>query len=174
MTREYPDEPTGGFPTPPRTATDREGRTIDIARIAEGDRDTLVEMYLEFDPADRAQGIPPTSEESIRDWLESICTDDCLNVAAWHRDHLVGHATLVADGEGAYELAIFVLQAYQGSGIGTALLRTVLGVAREAGVERVWLTVERWNTPAVRLYEKVGFERVGGESFEVEMAIRLH
>jgi len=37
----------------------------------------------------------------------------------------------------------------------------------------VWLTVERWNRAAVALYEDVGFERSGTESFELEMSLRL-
>ncbi len=37
----------------------------------------------------------------------------------------------------------------------------------------MWLTVERWNDPAISLYEKVGFEISSAESFEIEMAIRI-
>jgi len=37
----------------------------------------------------------------------------------------------------------------------------------------VWLTVERWNHAAISLYEKVGFETTGVESFDLEMAIRI-
>jgi ribosomal protein S18 acetylase RimI-like enzyme len=73
----------------------------------------------------------------------------------------------------ACELAIFVLQAYQRAGIGTSLIRTLLGYGAEAGVERVWLTVERWNRAATNLYEKIGFETSNAESFELEMALRL-
>ncbi|PSP85886.1 hypothetical protein BRC83_01995 [Halobacteriales archaeon QS_1_68_17] len=57
--------------------------------------------------------------------------------------------------------------------IGTVLLEQLLGLAAETGVERVWLTVERWNEPAIALYEKVGFEVSDAQSFEMEMAIRL-
>ncbi len=95
----------------------------------------------------------------------------------------VGHAVLVPetddsavlDAPDAYEweLAIFVLQDYQGAGVGTALLSHLLGEATRVGIETVWLTVERWNGAAISLYEKVGFETVGTERFDVEMAIRL-
>jgi ribosomal protein S18 acetylase RimI-like enzyme len=37
----------------------------------------------------------------------------------------------------------------------------------------VWLTVERWNRPAVNLYEETGFETSDAESFELEMTVRL-
>ncbi|MFB6101519.1 MAG: N-acetyltransferase family protein [Haloplanus sp.] len=172
--RHYPSEPAGPFPTPPTTFEDREGRTVTVRRYDPEDREALVEMYEAFDPADRAQGIPPTNTERINDWLDTITAPATVNVIAEHDGDPVGHATLVPDEpEGTAELAIFVLQAYQGAGIGTRLLETLLGAGQEEGVERVWLTVERWNEPAINLYEKVGFRTSDAESFEHEMAIQL-
>ncbi|MFB6123327.1 MAG: N-acetyltransferase family protein [Haloferacaceae archaeon] len=171
--RTFPSEPAGPFPTPPVTYTDQEGREIEIRRFdADQDFEPLVEMYDAFDPADRAQGIPPAREDRIREWLEDITADDCLNVVAWHGDTAAGHATLVPDDD-ASELAIFVLQEYQQAKNGTRIIETLLGYGREEGVEKVWLTVERWNSPAVNLYEKVGFETSNAESFELEMGLRL-
>ena len=169
---EYPDETVGGFPTPPRMVTDAEGRTIDI-RKADDSIEELVGMYLEFHAEDRAQGIPPTNEEDIRQWLSIVASDEELNVIAYHDRDPVGHVMLVSDEEGAYELAIFVLQEYQAAHIGTELLRTALGGAAEEGVERVWLSVERWNRPAVSLYKKIGFQETGDDHFEKMMKLRL-
>lgn len=173
MTRPYPDEAVGGFPAPPREITDREGRQITLDEVGRDDAEELVSMYLAFDPEDRAQGIPPATEPAIREWLEAVVTDDALNVLARHEGQPVGHVMLVPDREGASELAIFVLQSHQGASIGTVLVRTVLGLAERESLERVWLTVERWNTPAMALYEKIGFERTGDGSFELEMSLRL-
>lgn len=169
MTRNYPDEAVGGFPRPPRETTDDEGRSIVVGHATE--LDALVELYVDFDPADRAQGIPPVGEDAIREWLERITGTDTVNMTARHDGRVVGHAMLV--GEDEHELAIFVLQAYQNAGIGTELLRTTLGAAAADGIERVWLAVERWNDPAIALYRKVGFETTNTESFEIEMSIRL-
>lgn len=169
---EYPNEPVSDLPTPPREFTDDEGRRIEL-RQASDDIEALVEMYLDFDPGDRAQGIPPTKEEDIREWLAVVTSDEGLNVVAWHGNSAVGHVMLVADQEDGYELAIFVLQAYQGASIGTELLRTALGGAAESGVERVWLSVERWNRPAISLYQKIGFETSGDDHFEKMMKLRL-
>lgn len=170
---EYPDEPVDSFPEPPREWTDREGRQIELRRATREDNEALVEMYREFDPEDRAQGIPPTKESNIRDWLEVVTGENTLNVIAWNDDGAVGHVVLVGDDDGGYELAIFVLQAFQGAGIGTELVRTVLGAAEAAGIEHVWLSVERWNSPAVALYEKIGFVTTGDDRFEKMMALRL-
>lgn len=173
MTPEFPDEPVDGFPTPPREFTDAEDRDIVTKRVDEGAIDALQEMYVDFNPEDRAQGVPPVREDAIREWLENVVSDDCLNVVAYHGDDAVGHAMLVPDTTGAFELAIFVLREYQGALIGTELVRSLLGWGQQEGITRVWLSVERWNDPAVRLYEKVGFETTDSANFEMEMAIRL-
>jgi len=173
MSREYPDEPADEFPRPPRTVTDREGREVTIDPADESDRADVLEMYLSFDPADRAQGIPPANEEAIEQWLDTILGDDTLNVVAHNQGSAVGHATLVPDRKGEHELAIFVLQSFQGAGIGTSLVETLLGLGQAEGLEKVWLTVERWNDPAIALYRKVGFETTNAESFEIEMNIKL-
>ena len=170
--RSYPGDVSGPFPTPPHEFVDEADRTI-VVRVAEDDREALVGMYEDFDPEDRAQGIPPVDEGSIRRWLDRVFEDDCLNVIAWHGEDAVGHAMLVPDDEDAYELAIFVLGTHQSAGIGTELLQTLLGHGKDNGIKRVWLTVERWNEPAIGLYEKVGFEIRNTESFELEMAIRI-
>lgn len=172
MNRTYPGAVAGPYDPPPRSFEDREGRPIDVERYR-GEFEPLVEMYLRFDPEDRAQGIPPIGEAEIRRWLEGLTAPDCVNVVAWHGEVPVGHAILVPDRGDASELAIFVVGDYQNAGIGTELIRGLLGAGREDGVERVWLTVERWNQAAVALYRKVGFEPTGDGGFELEMAARL-
>ncbi|GGL69643.1 GNAT family N-acetyltransferase [Halocalculus aciditolerans] len=173
--RRYPDAVAGPFPEPPVEFDDGDGRPIEIRAAAEGDDvfEALVAMYDDFDPADRAQGLPPLREDRVRGWLETLLDGEALNVVAWHDEQAAGHATLVPDGSGASELAIFVHQDYQGAGVGSNLIAGLLGYGAANGVEKVWLTVERWNRPAVALYEKVGFETAEAESFELEMTLRL-
>lgn len=173
----YPDDVAGPFAEPPRRFDDREGRSIELRVHDRSDAETeaLKAMYESFDPADRAQGLPPSRPSQLDDWLERILAEECYNVVAWSDDEVVGHATLVPEGEPSepYELAIFVHQPYQGAGIGTQLMQALLGHGAASGVTRVWLTVERWNRAAVALYKKIGFETADAESFELEMAVRL-
>ena len=168
--RDYPDDEADSFPEPPVSFEDGEDRRIEIRPYEDADFEAVVEMYADFDPADRAQGIPPATESRVRDWFENLL--DGLNVVAWHEGRAVGHATLVPDDD-ASELAIFVHQDYQRAGVGSELIRALLGHGQAEGVEKVWLTVERWNHAAVNLYESVGFETHGTESFEIEMVLRL-
>jgi ribosomal protein S18 acetylase RimI-like enzyme len=48
---------------------------------------------------------------------------------------------------------------YWRRGIGEALSRDVVGTLRQAGVERIYLSVRKTNMPAIELYHKLGFEK---------------
>lgn len=170
--RDYPDTDAGPFPVPPTPFTDRTGRSLEIVTHEAVSTDGIVEMYDGFDPAQRAQGIPPSDPDRIEPWIKTV-VDSGTHVVATHDDRVVGHAMLVPDGEGAFELAIFVHQDYQGAGIGRTLLEHLLGAGAAADIERIWLTVERWNVPAIELYRSVGFETVKADRFDLEMAMAL-
>jgi putative acetyltransferase len=76
----------------------------------------------------------------------------------------VGCCALMAMGEGEFEVAkMAVTEAAQGLGIGRRLLEGVIAEARAAGARRLYLETNSKLTPAVRLYESVGFQHVPGE-----------
>ena len=146
------------LPSPPVTATDSEGRAIVHREAKADDREGLVEMYDNFDPAHRAQGTPPIGKEAIRAWLDRL--DAGENVIAVHDGRVVGHVSFVPDGTDRHELAIFVHQDYQRAGIGTQLIRVGLGHAKDRGIGYVWLTVEAWKRGAQKLYSDAGFSTI--------------
>jgi ribosomal protein S18 acetylase RimI-like enzyme len=57
---------------------------------------------------------------------------------------------------------IMVLPALRGRGIGNAVLRFIMAAAAEAGTP-VRLNVYITNHAAIRLYERLGFRRIGGD-----------
>ncbi|WP_112605391.1 GNAT family N-acetyltransferase [Rhizobium sp. WW22] len=61
----------------------------------------------------------------------------------------------------AGKLGIGIIPTYRGRGLGRRLLEATLRAARDAGIERVELSVHADNSRAVALYEKVGFIREG-------------
>lgn len=166
-------EPAGdrAFPEPPRAFTDPRGRRIEL-RAYGGEREPLLAMHRGVDPSDRAFGCPPPSEERLRAWIGTL-VDRGHNVLAWHAHRVVGHATLAPESVEVAELAVFVAGDYQGAGIGTRLVETLLGLGRSRGVRRVWLLVERSNPAARGLYRKVGFETEAVDRTELRMALRL-
>jgi ribosomal-protein-alanine N-acetyltransferase len=58
------------------------------------------------------------------------------------------------------ELGIAIVPEYRGRGIGTALLQEIFHEATKMGYQAVSLSVDP-NNPALRLYERLGFVKVG-------------
>jgi len=67
---------------------------------------------------------------------------------------IIGRTTL-EEPEIAYEL----FQRAHGRGYATEAARAVLDAAAATGRKRLWATVGTWNTPSLRVLEKLGFER---------------
>lgn len=67
---------------------------------------------------------------------------------------IIGRSTL-EEPEIAYEL----FQRVHGHGYATEAASAVLGAAVATGRKRLWSTVRAWNTPSIRVLEKLGFER---------------
>jgi RimJ/RimL family protein N-acetyltransferase len=59
------------------------------------------------------------------------------------------------------DLGLMVAASHRRRGIGTALLQAAVQWARTAGVTKLELHVFPWNTAAIALYERFGFEREG-------------
>lgn len=73
---------------------------------------------------------------------------------------LVGYGRLDRGRDDASSLgvvALTVLEAYRRKGIGEALMRALLRGAAGNDLSQVWLSVRPDNTPAIRLYDKLGF-----------------
>jgi diamine N-acetyltransferase len=60
-----------------------------------------------------------------------------------------------------------VLQEYQGSGAGSALLKEAKNLARENRPDYLWLDTLITNDKAIRLYEKNGFKKIGRHYFTI-------
>ncbi|MCL2682320.1 MAG: GNAT family N-acetyltransferase [Bacteroidales bacterium] len=58
------------------------------------------------------------------------------------------------------ELAISVLPNWRGHGIGSKMMKNLFELLRERGYEQTLLSVQK-NNPAVRFYERLGYDIVG-------------
>lgn len=91
--------------------------------------------------------------------------DDAAVLVAVERERIVGRLSLARDPHPASahvaDLGMMVAATHRRRGIGRALLEAAVGWARMAGVAKLELHVFPWNEPAIRLYERFGFEREG-------------
>lgn len=88
-------------------------------------------------------------------------------------DQVVGYAQIrpgtapsCVPAGGSLELwRFYVGQEWHGRGVAQALMAAVLAAARNRGARNLWLGVWERNARAQAFYRKVGFERVGGQTF---------
>lgn len=59
---------------------------------------------------------------------------------------------------------IGVSETHQKRGVGTALMRALLDVARSLDCAEAWVLTERENAPAMRLYQSIGGEEAPAET----------
>lgn len=156
----------------PRTYFDRQNETFVIRPMQADDVVELRRFYREFEPKRRAHGLPPEKPERIEEWLRAILQHGVHLVVI--RERLIGHAFVTpTDQEGVCEYAVFLHQDFRGQGIGTQLNLSMTEAAREAGVRKLWLTVEPRNKAALRSYLKVGFNYVPQTRFSIEPEMEL-
>ena len=78
---------------------------------------------------------------------------------------LIGRLSLARDTHPASahvaDLGLMVAKDARRSGVGRALLDAAVDWARASGVRKLELHVFPWNEPAIRLYERYGFEQEG-------------
>lgn len=76
-------------------------------------------------------------------------------------DQQVGHGVLSAAGDECHLLNLTVKPQSQSNGLGGKLLDHLMRQGGERGAETVFLEVRESNHPAIRLYERSGFNEIG-------------
>ena len=118
----------------------------------------------------RATTVPESGEPPVQRYVERwgrpgdtalVAIQDFQPVgAAWYRLFEAENPGYGFVDENTPELSIAVVPSARGTGLGSALLKALMARAREDGYNAISLSVEKDN-PAVALYERHGFERIG-------------
>ena len=83
---------------------------------------------------------------------------DCWTIT--HGETVIGYAVLMVALDEAHLLNFAVATEWQNQGIGRGFLKHMIGVARLAGCQIVYLEVRPSNLPARHLYKTVGFQQI--------------
>jgi ribosomal protein S18 acetylase RimI-like enzyme len=110
-------------------------------------------------------GVKARPIESTRKFVQSNIDNNYPQYIAVEGKRVVGWCDIIPlkgiDFAHCGVLGMGVHRDYRRQGLGTGLLESTLGAAKEFGVERVELEVYTSNTRAIRLYEKFGFVHEG-------------
>lgn len=147
------------------TFTLTDGKKMRFRPVLPTDSELLWNMFSTLSEKSLANLLPPFTREKVEGWTSSIDYEKVLAIVAVITEkgeqRIAGTASLTFNAPECFrhkaELGITVHDDYQDRGIGTALLKHLLGIARTKGLWKVGLTVNTDNERAVHLYKKVGF-----------------
>lgn len=107
-------------------------------------------------------GLGAWNANMVREELDAPARTYLLDVLGEVEQSVVrGYAGFWYDGEDAELMTIGVGKAYQRQGIAAALLQALVDEAKRQGASRMLLEVRVDNDPALALYHRFGFERIG-------------
>lgn len=101
---------------------------------------------------------PPWSEQAFR---ESLGLEHTILLAAIEDGQVAGYCVCYQSFEEGEITNVAVKKELRGQGIAGKLLEKLCSYGKERGLERYILEVRAGNEPAIHLYERSGFTRVG-------------
>ena len=159
----------------------RDGRTIEIRALRQEDQAGLIaavgrssaqSLYRRFFGLKRH-----FSDQEIAYFLNVDFVNHVALVAVIEEGSkfvIVGGGRYVVHEAGKAEIAFAVVDAYQGQGIGGALMRHLAGIAREAGLKELTAEVLPDNISMLKVFEKSGLPlKVERESQAVHITFQL-
>lgn len=120
-------------------------------------------MYASLSQESLRWSMPPYNRQRIERWTSDL--ENNIILIARDENRVAGHLQILIGTSPRFQemgdLFIYLHQDYQNAGLGAALMHEAIASARQRGLHRVELTVVADNHRAIRLYEKVGFQREG-------------
>jgi len=103
-------------------------------------------------------------EEALGNPRETILASGGRIFFATVDDQCIGCCALLRKGDAEFEIGkMAVTPAHQRTGIGRKLLIAAIEAAQHAGTRRLYLETNHTLTPALTLYESMGFQRLPAE-----------
>jgi len=138
-----------------------------LRRVRLEDAQTMRHFLLELSVPSRRNRFHGGVSAASAKLVDDLVTADGTQHAAWvaciwgaNGEEIVGEATwcIVDPARGSAELALSVLDGWQGSGVASRLMRTLIAGAREAGVRHLYGDVLDVNKRMLAFMKKHGLE----------------
>lgn len=114
----------------------------------------------------REHYIPIIGLEQVEYMLEKFQTVKAISEQIEHgfeyftiffEEKRVGYLSVQKQKESLFLSKIYILSTYRGKGVGSVSMDFITNLAREKGCSKIVLTVNKYNTNTIRVYQKLGF-----------------
>lgn len=79
----------------------------------------------------------------------------------------VGFIAVQPQGDRLFLSKLYLTKEYRGNGYGKRMMNFVFDEAKKENLKSVYLTVNRYNTPSIKIYEKSGFKKVEEKATDI-------
>lgn len=139
----------------------KDGVRVLLRPLTKEDRDRLVAFFAPVTPEDAKYVRDPVTDPAVvRRWVDELDYTRVLPLVAVVQDRIVGDLTLhFGEGPGRHmgELRIFLAKDYRRRGLGTAMLRSAVDLARKSGMQQLVAYVVADQTRVLKAFESIGF-----------------
>ena len=140
----------------------RDGTRVLLRVLDKDDRDRLQAMFaLVGDDDAEAMRENVKDPAVIQTWIDELDYGRVIPLVAVVNDEIVGDATLRL-GQGPYrhkaEVRIFLSKPYRQRGLGTAMLKSVIDIAKRMELHLLIVEVIANRTPVIRAFRGLGFQ----------------
>ncbi len=139
-----------------------DGQSILLRPLVPEDEKGLVALFRTATPQDRRFLKHDVSDESlVRSWTAMIDYEQVLPIVAEAEGRIVGEATMhfgKRSTRHVAELRIYLEPAFRGRGLGTALLKEMIALGRQAGLQYLLAQVVLDQTEVIKAFQNLGFQ----------------
>jgi RimJ/RimL family protein N-acetyltransferase len=140
----------------------RDGRIVTVRPLQLGDKESVVQFYAGLSPEVLRWALPPYDRPRVERFFSN--PEQLTGVIGLAGGRVIGHLHVFrypSRMSHLGDLIIYLDQGFLNVGLGTAMMKAGLDLARARGLHRIQLTVIDGNKNALHVYEKVGFRREG-------------
>ena len=139
----------------------KDGARVLLRPLVPEDRKMLIDLFAAASPDDtRYLRDPITDAEHVGAWVDELDYSRVVPLVAMAQDRLVGDATLhFLRGPQRHmgELRIFLSKDFRRRGLGTHMLRTLIDLARKAGLHMLRAEVVAEQVKVIKAFQGLGF-----------------
>ena len=150
----------------PKTITTDEGKTIVFRPLTSDGARELYQFFLRLDEDERFRlKEDVTSPNVVWRWVGEIDYEKAILLVAWEGKNIIAegiiHRTRAFSRRHTGELSILIDRDHKQQGIGTAMIKELIGIARYLGIKRLYFSaLADKEKDAISAASQMGFHRI--------------